>query len=105
MAVGLCAIPAATSYAPATQGWLLAVLMGGSGLGQGLVVAPLVDTVLSRLHPDDAGAGSGVLNTVTQAGMALGVAAIGVLYRGFWAPTHRSRPFACRTPTLPTPST
>lgn len=42
-----------------------------------------MDTVLSRVHPDDAGAGSGVLNTVTQAGMAFGVAVIGALYRGF----------------------
>ncbi|WP_229922443.1 MFS transporter [Streptomyces morookaense] len=65
------------------QALYLAGIMGISGFGQGLVVAPLIDTVLARVHPDDAGAGSGVLNTVTQAGMALGVAAIGALYRAF----------------------
>ncbi|MEV0274848.1 MFS transporter [Streptomyces sp. NPDC050610] len=81
MAAALCAVPAVTSELPGTQSWLLGALMGASGLGQGLVVAPLIDTVLARVHPDDAGAGSGVLNTVTQAGMALGVAAIGALYR------------------------
>ncbi|GLF97035.1 MFS transporter [Streptomyces yaizuensis] len=81
MAAGLAAVPAVTSEPAGPQSWLLAALMGLSGLGQGLVVAPLVDTVLSRTHPDDAGAGSGVLNTMTQAGMALGVAAVGAFYR------------------------
>ncbi|MGK5631430.1 MFS transporter, partial [Streptomyces sp. URMC 123] len=81
MAAGLCAVPAVTHTGATRQAVLLAAVMGVSGFGQGLVVAPLVDTVLARVHPDDAGAGSGVLNTVTQAGMALGVAAIGALYR------------------------
>lgn len=83
MAAGLAAVPAVTGSDRGGQAVWLAVVMGVSGLGQGLVVAPLVDTVLSRVHPDDAGAGSGVLNTVTQAGMAFGVALIGALYRGF----------------------
>ncbi|MFF8918137.1 MFS transporter [Streptomyces sp. NPDC015032] len=81
MAASLCAVPAVTSTAADLQAMLLAAVMGISGFGQGLVVAPLIDTVLSRVHPDDAGAGSGVLNTVTQAGMGLGVAAIGALYQ------------------------
>ncbi len=81
MAVSLCAVPAVTGRETSLQAWLLGAVMGVSGFGQGLVVAPLVDTVLARVHPDDAGAGSGVLNTVTQAGMALGVAVIGALYQ------------------------
>ncbi|MBZ4322005.1 MFS transporter [Streptomyces sp. SCA2-4] len=81
MAAALCTVPAVTGAGTTSQALLLAAVMGVSGFGQGLVVAPLVDTVLSRVHPDDAGAGSGVLNTVTQAGMALGVAAVGALYR------------------------
>ncbi|WP_234331772.1 MFS transporter [Streptomyces sp. NRRL S-455] len=83
MAAGLVAVPATTGLDSTSQAIGLAAVMGVSGFGQGLVVAPLVDTVLSRVHPDDAGAGSGVLNTVTQAGMAFGVAVIGALYRGF----------------------
>ncbi|MFF5982471.1 MFS transporter [Streptomyces olindensis] len=83
MAAGLAAVPAVTGLESTSQAIGLAAVMGVSGFGQGLVVAPLVDTVLSRVHPDDAGAGSGVLNTVTQAGMAFGVAVIGALYRGF----------------------
>ncbi|WP_344986527.1 hypothetical protein [Streptomyces violaceus] len=83
MAVSLAAVPAVTGLDGTSQAVGLAAVMGVSGFGQGLVVAPLVDTVLSRVHPDDAGAGSGVLNTVTQAGMAFGVAVIGALYRGF----------------------
>ncbi|GAA3183916.1 MULTISPECIES: MFS transporter [Streptomyces] len=81
MAAGLCAVPAVTGAATDVQAVLLAAVMGISGFGQGLVVAPLIDTVLSRVRPDDAGAGSGVLNTVTQAGMGLGVAAVGALYQ------------------------
>nr|WP_265736694.1 MFS transporter [Streptomyces sp. SID5468] len=81
VAAGLALVPLATGHPPATQQWLLAAVMALSGLGQALVVAPLVETVLARVHTDDAGAGSGVLNTLTQAGMALGVAAIGTLYR------------------------
>ncbi|MFC9222451.1 MFS transporter [Streptomyces hygroscopicus] len=81
MAMSLCAVPTVTGAETGSQALFLAGIMGVSGFGQGLVVAPLIDTVLSRVHPDDAGAGSGVLNTVTQAGMALGVAAIGALYR------------------------
>lgn len=83
MALSLCAVPMLTGRETNLQAWLLAAAMGVSGFGQGLVVAPLVDTVLTRVHPDDAGAGSGVLNTVTQAGMALGVAAAGALYQAF----------------------
>ncbi|MER7408045.1 MFS transporter [Streptomyces sp. NPDC000070] len=83
MAAGLAAVPAVTGLESTSQAIGLAAVTGVCGFGQGLVVAPLVDTVLSRVHPDDAGAGSGVLNTVTQAGMAFGVAVIGALYRGF----------------------
>jgi hypothetical protein len=83
MAAGLVAVPAVTGLDRSAQAVALAAVMGVSGLGQGLVVAPLVDAVLTRVHPDDAGAGSGVLNTVTQAGMAFGAAVIGAMYRGF----------------------
>lgn len=53
-----------------------------SGLGFGLVVAPLQTVILSRINPAFAGSASGVLATVQQVGSALGVAIMGVLFFG-----------------------
>ncbi|WP_370937623.1 MFS transporter [Amycolatopsis sp. cg13] len=64
-----------------TQAFALAATIGLSGIGQGLVVSPLIGIVMAQVPADLTGAGSGVLNTVTQAAMALGVAGIGTLYR------------------------
>ncbi|MER6356458.1 MFS transporter [Streptomyces sp. NPDC001634] len=52
------------------------------GLGSGLVMAPLVSVVLSRVSPQHAGAGSGALSTALQVGNALGVAVIGIIFYG-----------------------
>lgn len=60
---------------------LLAVMIGLAGLAQGMVVTPLVAGILSRVEPADAGAASGMAATVTQLGLALGVAVAGVWYR------------------------
>ena len=60
---------------------LLAVMIGIAGLGQGMVVAPLVAGILSRVRPAEAGAASGMATTMTQLGLALGVAVAGVWYR------------------------
>ncbi|TDV53610.1 MFS transporter [Actinophytocola oryzae] len=60
---------------------LLVAMISIVGFGQGLVVAPLVAGILSRVAPAEAGAASGMATTVTQVGLALGVAAAGVCYR------------------------
>jgi predicted MFS family arabinose efflux permease len=79
-AVLLCG--AAITQAPRdAQPALLAVMIGLAGLGQGMVVTPLVAGILSRVEPADAGAASGMATTVTQLGLALGVAVAGVWYR------------------------
>ncbi|MFC4855462.1 MFS transporter [Actinophytocola glycyrrhizae] len=73
---------AAITFAPQdTQPALLAVMIGLAGLGQGMVVTPLVAGILSRVEPADAGAASGMATTVTQLGLALGVAVGGGWYR------------------------
>jgi MFS family permease len=96
----LLAAAAATRTPPGTQQVLLAVLIGVAGLGQGLVVAPLVAGILGRITPDDAGAASGVAATVVQFGLAFGFAVVGVWYRivlggtpgdpAFGLPQHRT---------------
>ena len=61
--------------------WMLpALLVQGCGLG--MVMAPLVATVLAGLPAQHAGVASGVLATTQQVGNALGVALIGILYYG-----------------------
>lgn len=52
------------------------------GCGLGMVMAPLVSTVLAGLPPQHAGVASGVLATVQQVGNALGMALIGILFYG-----------------------
>ncbi len=71
-----------TGLPAGAQPVLLAVMIGLAGLGQGMVVPPLVAGILSRVGPADAGAASGMATTVTQVGLAVGVAVAGVWYRG-----------------------
>jgi EmrB/QacA subfamily drug resistance transporter len=53
-----------------------------SGIGLGLVIAPLVNVILAGVDPRDAGSASGFLATVQQVGGAVGVAVIGVIFFG-----------------------
>jgi MFS family permease len=62
------------------SGWSLAPGLVLMGIGQGLGMAPLVGTVLAGVSPQFAGAASGALSTAFQAGQALGVAAIGLVF-------------------------
>ena len=82
LAAGHAAL-AATLAAPAAQqpGWMLPALLL-QGVGLGMVMAPLVSTVLAGVPAQFAGVASGVLATAQQTGNAVGVAAIGVLFYG-----------------------
>ncbi len=52
------------------------------GLGQGLLLTPLVNAVLAGVPPDQAGSASGVLVMDQQLAGAVGVAAVGVVFFG-----------------------
>lgn len=71
----------ATVPGHAQIGWLLPAL-AVSGIGEGLVAAPLIGRVLAGVDPADGGAASGVLLTATQVANASGVALIGGLFAG-----------------------
>lgn len=73
--------------------WLVVPLVI-DGAGQGLAVAPLAATVLSRVTPQHAGAASGVLSTGIQVGNALGVAVVGVIFYGVLDHTHGANSYA-----------
>jgi EmrB/QacA subfamily drug resistance transporter len=82
MAAGLGLIAATVAAGPgvAAQPYLIAPGLFIAGAGQGIVAAPLINTVLERVSGSEAGAGSGVLLTATQIANALGVSALGAIF-------------------------
>jgi len=52
------------------------------GAGQGFIMTPLLNLVLSFVDEAQAGVASGVISTVQQVGAALGVAVVGILFGG-----------------------
>jgi EmrB/QacA subfamily drug resistance transporter len=74
-------------------GWLVPALVI-DGAGQGLAVAPLATTVLSRVKPQHAGAAAGVLTTGIQVGNALGVAIVGIIFYSVLNHTHGVNAYA-----------
>jgi EmrB/QacA subfamily drug resistance transporter len=58
----------------------LALLLTVNGLGQGLVMAPLLGQVLNGVAPHYAGAASGAVATVQQISGAVGIAIIGIVF-------------------------
>ncbi|MGN6741967.1 MAG: MFS transporter [Amnibacterium sp.] len=64
--------------AGANAGYLLGIglPMVLIGAGQGLAFAPLTSLAIRGVHPAEAGAASGILNTVHQLGSCLGLAAL-----------------------------
>ncbi|MES9506969.1 MFS transporter [Streptomyces sp. NPDC000609] len=62
--------------------WHLAVPLLLTGLGNGVLVTPLLNAVLSRVRPAEIGMASGVLSTGQQIGGSVGVAVLGVIFYG-----------------------
>ena len=50
------------------------------GLGMGTAIAAMFQSVLSRVAPSDAGAGSGVLQAFQQVGFAIGIGIVGQIF-------------------------
>jgi len=62
-----------------STGWLIPGLVV-AGIGMGFAIAPMPSIVLAGVKPDHAAAASGVVSTAQQAGNAIGVAVIGVIF-------------------------
>jgi EmrB/QacA subfamily drug resistance transporter len=69
-------------YGMAISSWQMLPPLVVMGLGMGLIVAPLTDTVLSEVPREHAGSASGLINTTGQMGNALGLALTSVVYFG-----------------------
>ena len=50
------------------------------GLGMGLFIAPIFDTIIAAVTDAETGSASGVLNAVQQLGGAVGVAVLGTIF-------------------------
>jgi EmrB/QacA subfamily drug resistance transporter len=60
--------------------WWFAAPLGIAGMGLGIGISALFQTILSGIPPRDAGAGSGALQAFQQVGGALGVALMGEIF-------------------------
>ncbi|WP_411106774.1 MFS transporter [Streptomyces sp. cmx-4-9] len=69
-------------YGMGIASWQMALPLVVMGLGMGLIVAPLTDTVLSEVPREHAGSASGLINTTGQMGNALGLALTSVVFFG-----------------------
>jgi len=63
-----------------TDGPLLYIALFIAALGQGMVASPILTVALSTVAPQDAPDASGVLTTVIQLGLVLGVATFGSVF-------------------------
>jgi EmrB/QacA subfamily drug resistance transporter len=62
--------------------WMLLAPTLIGGIGNGLFLAPNIQFIIASVDPKDAGAGSGVINTMQRVGTAVGVAVIGTILFG-----------------------
>ncbi|MFJ6721135.1 MULTISPECIES: MFS transporter [unclassified Streptomyces] len=83
MAAGLLLyIWESSHYGMAIASWQMAAPLVVMGIGMGLIVAPLTDTVLSQVPREHAGSASGLINTTGQMGNALGLGLTSVVFFG-----------------------
>jgi hypothetical protein len=74
-------IPAGLAVADGgTGGLVLPVALFVGGFGQGMAASPILTVALSKVQPQDAPDASGVLTTVIQLGLVLGVATFGSVF-------------------------
>jgi EmrB/QacA subfamily drug resistance transporter len=83
MATGLAAQVAALEIAgTGIDNWDLVVpnLVGGAGMG--MIFVPLFDIILGGVEDHEMGSATGVLGSIQQLGMALGIAVLGTIFFG-----------------------
>ncbi len=78
MIAGLVALIAVAGDGVTT--WQLAGPLLLTGIGNGLMIAPVFEIVLAGVEPREVGSASGVLNAVQQLGAAIGVAVLGTVF-------------------------
>ena len=59
--------------------WDLAAPLALTGFGMGMVFVPMFDVILAGVTPHELGSASGLLESVQQLAMSLGIAAVGTV--------------------------
>lgn len=67
-------------WKPGVDRWIIIVLMGIWGLGNGLVLPSLLNIVLKSVPAEHAGAAAGIYSTFQQTASALGISIIGGIF-------------------------
>lgn len=67
-------------WKPGVDRWIIIVLMGVWGLGNGLVLPSLLNIVLKSVPAEHAGAAAGIYSTFQQTASALGISIIGGVF-------------------------
>jgi MFS family permease len=67
-------------WKPGASTWLIVLLMGAWGIGNGLVLPSLLNVALKSVPAQYAGAAAGVYSTFQQTASALGVSIIGGVF-------------------------
>jgi hypothetical protein len=80
MAVGLTIVDLVLrSNSGGLTAWDLAGPLGVTGFGMGMVFVPMFDVILAGVAPHELGSASGLLESVQQLAMSLGIAAVGTV--------------------------
>jgi MFS family permease len=80
MIIALVGLMVFEPHVSGSRPWLLALPLFVDGLGMGLILGPLANTVMAGVEPRHLGAASGVFNTGLQVGTAAGVALVGTVF-------------------------
>jgi MFS family permease len=78
MAIGLVVVDVVMrSASGGVSAWDLAGPLAITGFGMGMVFVPMFDVILAGVAPHQIGSASGLLESVQQLAMSLGIAAVG----------------------------
>jgi MFS family permease len=77
--------------------WQLAPALAGTGFGMGMVFVPMFDVILAGVRPHELGSASGLLESVQQLAMSLGIAATGTALFDRLGTAHGAAAFAGAT--------
>ncbi|MGH3378192.1 MAG: MFS transporter [Actinoallomurus sp.] len=91
LAAGYGLLAVVATGAGGTAGLVPGLLVAGCGMG--LVMAPLPATALTGVEPRHAASAAGVISTSLQAGGAIGIAVIGVVFYGVLGTGHFTAAF------------
>jgi EmrB/QacA subfamily drug resistance transporter len=83
MAMGLVVVDLVMrSASGSVSAWELAGPLAITGFGMGMVFVPMFDVILAGVAPHELGSASGLLESVQQLAMSLGIAAVGTVLFG-----------------------